>query len=635
MSDEPSLRESLQDYRDASRTEDSHALAARRRRLLPRLRADAETLRGAANLRTAIAVLTAAEQAAFGPLPPTDIGLKEALSDRLAAIPADSYRVPVLLVDEGSGQGVVADLIVELSVAPGQGGTFSMGRADEAARTAARRSVTAAAALLRRLGHGAESADLEVAWQVGATGDVVAGPSVGLGLALAIVARALGKPLPADVAVTGELDLDGRTVPVAGIERKAAAAREAGYTRILVPSGGATEGTLETADLTEAVQLLWGVDIPRPASRLRRPLGAAGIVLLCLLLGLLEIPAVLGYALTAAPLPPEALSDRVVLVTWSRDDDTSAAKSPAPLEEQPVAPLDPQAFPDHKSYRAAHPVVLRRLAAAGTAAVAFDVWFRGGDADALDELRRAIEDARSQGTQEVLPARQSGGRWDGPDPQLAAAATATASAHLLSEGPTSLVRSMDLGIRDPEPGAPAWSLAVAATAAAEGVEPRWNGPERIQIGRQTHAAQGGHRLLALPKKPSYRHYSYADVYGGNFEPADFNGSIVLVGGRLGSQDRHRTPSGRWYGVELLAASVDNLVGRHQLQPLSLSSRAVILALTFLVALGVQRRVPSLVLLVVGTALSCLLAHQLSTLGLVWPWTDVALMLACLAVAAPR
>ena len=534
MSDKPSLRDNLQNYRDATRTEDDHALAARRRRLLPGLRAEADTLRGAANLRTAIAVLTAAEQAAFGPLPPTDVGLKEELADRLSQIPADSYRVPVLLVDEGSGDGVVADLIVELSVAPGQGGTLSMGRADEAARAAARRSVAAAAALLRRLGHGAESADLEVAWQVGATGDVIAGPSVGLGLALAIVARALGKPLPSDVAVTGELDLDGRTVPVAGVERKAAAAREAGYTRILVPAGGGCEGTLEAADLTEAAQLLWGIDIPPPAAPWRRPLGAGVVVLLCLLLGLFELPALLGYALTAAPLPSEALSNRVVLVTWSRDDDTSAAKSPAPLGDRPVAPLDSETFPDHKSYRAAHPVVLRRLAAAGTATVAFDVWFRGGDAAALDELRGAIEEVRNQGTQVVLPARQSGGRWDGPDPELAAAATATASAHLLSEGPTNLVRSMDLGIRNPEPGAPAWSLAVAATAAAEGVEPGWNGPDRVQIGRQTHPAQSGRRLLAFPATPAYRHYSYADVYGGNFESADFSGAIVLIGGRLGS-----------------------------------------------------------------------------------------------------
>jgi CHASE2 domain-containing sensor protein len=141
-------------------------------------------------------------------------------------------------------------------------------------------------------------------------------------------------------------------------------------------------------------------------------------------------------------------------------------------------------------------------------------------------------------------------------------------------------------------------------------------------------------LLAFPKTPSYRHYSYADVYGGNFERADLDGSIVIVGGRLGTQDRHRTPSGDWYGIELLAASVDSLVSGHPLQPLALGSRLAILCAVLLTAVGIQRRIPAVVLLLVGTGLACLVAHRLSTFGVVWPWTDVALALAVLAGATP-
>ncbi len=635
MTDGPSLREALQAYRDATGAEDDHALAARRRHLLPPLRDEGDRLTGAADLRTAIAVLTAAADAAFGPLPPGDVGLKDQLAERLADIPAESYRVPVLLVDEGSGDGVVGELIVELTAAPGQGRTLSMGRADEAATTAAKRAVAAATALLRRLGHGAESTDLEIAWQVGGSEKIVAGPSIGLGLALAVIARALGKPLPSDVAVTGELDLDGRTVAVAGVERKAKAAREAGYARVLGPAGGGVDGTLEAEDLAEAAQLLWGLEPPRTRSPWLRPLVVGALVLVGLGLGLLEVPAVLGYAWTAAPLPGDAVSDRVVLVTWSRDDDTAAAQSPAPLAGREIPALDPQSFPDHKSYRAAHPVVLERLADAGAAAVGFDVWFRGGDEAALAQLREAIQSARSGGTEVVLPARQSSGRWDGPDPDLADAATSVASAHLLNEGPTRLVRSMELGFRDPGAGSPAWSLAVAVTAAAEGVEPRWNGPDRVQIGRQSHHAPNGQRLLALPKEPGYRHYSYADVYGGKFEPADFAGSIVLIGGRLGSQDRHRTANGEWYGIELLAASVDSLLGQHDIRPLSLGVRAVLLCVTLLIAALLCRRLHTGFVLGGGTVLALLGAWQLATLGLVWPWTDVVLLLGALAIAGVR
>ena len=99
MTRDSSLREDLRAYRDARGSEDEHALAARRRRMLPALRRDADSLVGASDLRTAIAILTAAEQAAFGPLPPGDGVLKSRLTERLAAIPADSYRVPVLLLD--------------------------------------------------------------------------------------------------------------------------------------------------------------------------------------------------------------------------------------------------------------------------------------------------------------------------------------------------------------------------------------------------------------------------------------------------------------------------------------------------------------------------------------------------------
>ena len=115
MSSEPSLLEDLEAYREAAGTEDDHALAARRRRLLPGLRSDGGKLSSAADLRTAIAVLAAAKQAAFGPLPPGDATLEQQLAERLAGIPADSYRVPVLLVDEGSGEGVVGELVVELT----------------------------------------------------------------------------------------------------------------------------------------------------------------------------------------------------------------------------------------------------------------------------------------------------------------------------------------------------------------------------------------------------------------------------------------------------------------------------------------------------------------------------------------
>ena len=78
-----------------------------------------------------------------------------------------------------------------------------------------------------------------------------------------------------------------------------------------------------------------------------------------------------------------------------------------------------------------------------------------------------------------------------------------------------------------------------------------------------------------------------------------------------------------------------LVGGHQLRSLSLAVRAAILLALLLVALLLRRWISGVLLGGVGTGLACLAAWQLSGLGVVWPWTDAALLLLALAVLAPR
>ena len=61
------------------------------------------------------------------------------------------------------------------------------------------------------------------------------GPSAGIAIASAIVSIATRTPLRADVAMTGEVTLRGRVLPVGGVREKALAALRAGITRVVLP----------------------------------------------------------------------------------------------------------------------------------------------------------------------------------------------------------------------------------------------------------------------------------------------------------------------------------------------------------------------------------------------------------------
>ncbi len=67
------------------------------------------------------------------------------------------------------------------------------------------------------------------------------GPSAGITMASALISMATGQPVPAHVAMTGELTLTGAVLPVGGIREKIVAAERASVVDVIMPATNRTE----------------------------------------------------------------------------------------------------------------------------------------------------------------------------------------------------------------------------------------------------------------------------------------------------------------------------------------------------------------------------------------------------------
>jgi len=94
------------------------------------------------------------------------------------------------------------------------------------------------------------------------------GPSAGIGMATAIVSLMTGIPVRHDIAMTGEVTLRGRVLPIGGLKEKLLAALRSGIKTVLIPE----ENTRDLKEIPEIVTK--GMEII-PVSRMDEVLSRA------------------------------------------------------------------------------------------------------------------------------------------------------------------------------------------------------------------------------------------------------------------------------------------------------------------------------------------------------------------------
>jgi len=126
-------------------------------------------------------------------------------------------------------------MFVEASTMRGKGELVLTGQLGDVMKESARAAWTYARSHAAGLQIADEMFDRDIHIHVPAGAIPKDGPSAGVTMASAVVSTLSGRPVRHDIAMTGEITLRGRVLPIGGVKEKVLGAVRAGITRIIVP----------------------------------------------------------------------------------------------------------------------------------------------------------------------------------------------------------------------------------------------------------------------------------------------------------------------------------------------------------------------------------------------------------------
>ncbi|MEN6538071.1 MAG: endopeptidase La, partial [Mizugakiibacter sp.] len=168
-------------------------------------------------------------------------------------------------------------LSIEATVVPGKGKLIHTGQLGDVMQESIQAALSVVRARADRLGIDPEfhqKHDLHVHVPEGATPKD--GPSAGIAMCTALVSALTRVPVRSEVAMTGEITLRGRVLPIGGLKEKLLAAHRGGITTVIIPEENRKDLADIPKNVTESLQIRpvkWIDEVLDLA--LERPLGPA------------------------------------------------------------------------------------------------------------------------------------------------------------------------------------------------------------------------------------------------------------------------------------------------------------------------------------------------------------------------